>query len=62
MHLMIFYPGGVDRGVPNDMTDNQELYDMLYTTATVEQGNGNGKIKRREHNNGKPEGSERFNR
>ena len=48
MHLMIFYPGGVSYGVPlSEEPTNEELYDMLYTAATVEQGNG--KPNRKEH-------------
>ena len=47
MHLMIFYPGGVSYGVPlSEEPTNEELYDMLYTAATVEQGNGKA---RKEH-------------
>lgn len=62
MHLMIFYPGGVSHGDLPEDASNQEIFDMLYTAANIEEGNGNGKIKRREHSNGKPEGPERFNR
>lgn len=48
MHLMIFYPGGVSYGaLPNDAT-NEEIYDVMHTAATIEEGNGNGKIKERE--------------
>ena len=47
MHMMIFYPGGVSYGaLPEDATD-QEIYDVMYTAATVEEGNGSGKIKKR---------------
>lgn len=41
MHLMIFYPGGVSQGFTvSEEPTNEELYDMMYTAATVEQGNG----------------------
>ena len=62
MHLMIFYPGGVTHGAISDDASNKEIFDTLFTAATIEEGNGNGRIKRREHGNGKPEGPERFNR
>lgn len=47
MHLKIFYPGGVSYGALPDDASNQEIYDALYLAATVEEGNGNGKIKKR---------------
>ena len=40
MHLMIFSPGKVDHGFIDDDAPNDELYNMLYTAATKEQGNG----------------------
>ena len=41
MHLMIFYPGGVSQGFTfSEEPSNEELYDIMYTAATVEQGNG----------------------
>ena len=40
MHLMIFYPGGVSYGVLPDDASDKEIYDTMYTAATVEQGNG----------------------
>ena len=40
MHLMIFSPGKVTHGFIDDDATNEELYDMLYTAATKEQGNG----------------------
>lgn len=49
MHLKIFYPGGVSYGTPFDENDNNEIYDMMYTAATVEEGNGDGKIKKRKN-------------
>ena len=49
MHLMIFYPGGVSYGVPlSEEPTNEELYDMLYTAATVEQGNGKSRRERKD--------------
>ena len=49
MHLMIFYPGGVSHGaIPDDAT-NEEIYNVMHTAATIEEGNGNGKIKRRDN-------------
>ena len=48
MHLMIFYPGGVSRGFPVDINDDQEILSMVDTVLTTEEGNGNGKIKERE--------------
>ena len=47
MHLMIFSPGKVSRGVANDDATNEELYKTLYLAATKEQGNGNGKETKR---------------
>ena len=47
MHLMIFYPGGVSQGfLPSDAT-NEEIFDVMYTAATVEEGNGDGKVRKR---------------
>ena len=40
MHLVIFSPGKVDHGFIDDDATNEMLYDMLYTAATKEQGNG----------------------
>lgn len=48
MHLMIFYPGGVSYGALPDDATNSEIYNAMYTAATIEEGNGNGKIKERE--------------
>lgn len=45
--MMIFYPGGVSYGVPEDITDDKEVYNIMYNAATIEEGNGNGKIKKR---------------
>ena len=48
MHMMIFYPGGVSYGaLPEDATD-QEIYDVMYTAATIEEGNGDGKVRKRQ--------------
>lgn len=47
MHLMIFYPGGVSYGALSDDATNEEIYNVMHTAATIEEGNGNGKIKRR---------------
>lgn len=46
MHLMIFYPGGVSTGFPVDGTD-EEIANIMYTAATIEEGNGDGKVKSR---------------
>ena len=46
--MMIFYPGGVSYGVPEDITNDKEVYDIMYKAATIEEGNGNGKTKKRE--------------
>ena len=62
MHLMIFYPGGVSYGDLPDDASNQEIFDVMYTAATIEEGNGNGRTKRREHSNGKSERPKRLNR
>ena len=48
MHLMIFYPGGVSYGALPDDASDQELYDTLYSAATLEQGNGKGVRRRRD--------------
>lgn len=48
VHVMMFYPGGVSDGVIfEDMTD-RDIFEMAKTAATIEEGNGNGKIKKRE--------------
>lgn len=48
VHVMMFYPGGVSSGyLPEDYT-NQDVLDMVNTAITIEEGNGNGKIKERE--------------
>lgn len=47
MHLKIFYPGGVTYGTVSDNATNDELYKTLYLAATIEEGNGNGKAKKR---------------
>lgn len=48
VHVMMFYPGGVSDGVIfEDMTD-KDIFEMAKTAATIEEGNGNGKIKERE--------------
>lgn len=49
MHLMIFYPGGVSYGALPDDASNDEIYDVMYTAATIEEGNGDGKVRKREH-------------
>ena len=54
--LMIFYPGGVSYGTPFDISSDEEVFDMMYTAATIEEGNGNGKIKERDY----PSMDERF--
>ena len=46
--MMIFYPGGVSYGVPEDITNDKEVFDIMYKAATIEEGNGNGKTKKRE--------------
>ena len=48
MHLMIFYPGGVSHGYPMDDSD-REVYNTMYTAATIEEGNGDGKIRERKN-------------
>ena len=40
MHLVIFSPGKVTPGFANDDATDRVLYDMLFTAATKEQGNG----------------------
>lgn len=48
IHVMMFYPGGVSSGyLPEDHTD-QDILDMVNTAVNIEEGNGNGKIKKRE--------------
>ena len=49
--MMIFYPGGVSYGVPEDISDDREVYNIMHTAATIEEGNGNGKVKKRERQN-----------
>ena len=44
MHLLIFYPGGVSYGALPDDASNEEIYDVMKTAATVEEGNGNGRV------------------
>ena len=48
MHLMIFYPGGVSYGALPDDASDVEIGNVMTTAATIEEGNGNGKIKKRE--------------
>ena len=49
MHLMIFYPGGVSQGFTfSEEPSNEELYDIMYTAATVEQGNGKQRRERKD--------------
>lgn len=49
MHLMIFYPGGVSQGFSfSEEPSNEELYDIMYTAATVEQGNGRQRRERKD--------------
>ena len=48
MHLMIFSPGKVESGFIGDDATMDEIYDMMYTSATTEQGNG--RIKKTEIN------------
>ena len=43
MHLMIFYPGGVSYGTLPDDSSDEEIYDVMYKAATIEEGNGNAK-------------------
>lgn len=46
--VKFFYPGGVSDGVIfDDMTDG-EIFEMANTAATIEEGNGNGRIKKRD--------------
>ena len=40
MHLMIFSPGKVESGFIGDDATMDAIYDMMYTSATTEQGNG----------------------
>ena len=47
MHLMIFYPGGVSYGALPDDSSDEEIYETMYVAATIEEGNGDGKIKTR---------------
>lgn len=46
--MMIFYPGGVSYGVPDDINNDEEVYSIMQTAATIEEGNGNGKVKKRD--------------
>ena len=50
MHLMIFSPGKVESGFIGDDATMDEIYDMMYTSATTEQGNG--KVRKTEANEG----------
>lgn len=40
MHLMIFSPGKVESGFIDDDATMDAIYDMMYVSATTEQGNG----------------------
>lgn len=46
--VMFFYPGGVSHGVLFDDMSDEEIFETAKTAATIEEGNGNGKIKQRE--------------
>lgn len=55
MHLMIFSPGKVENGFIDDDATMDAIYDMMYTSATTEQGNG--KIRKTETLDGMGEDS-----
>ena len=40
MNLKIFFPGGTSHGVLSDDASDDYIYDVMYTAATKEQGNG----------------------
>ena len=46
--VMYFYPGGVSNGVIFEDDTDKDIFNMAMTASTVEEGNGNGKIKHRE--------------
>lgn len=51
MRLMIFHPDGVSYAtVPDDATD-EEIQNIITIASTIEEGNGNGKIKMRKYLN-----------
>ena len=47
-HVMFFSPGAVSSGVLFEDTTDKDIFDMAMTAATIEEGNGNGKTKKRE--------------
>lgn len=47
MRLMIFYPGGVSFGTLNDDATKNDILDTIKTAITIEEGNGNGRIRER---------------
>lgn len=47
MRLAIFYPGGVSYGTLSDESTNDDILDLITTAITVEEGNGNGRIRKR---------------
>ena len=46
--VMYFYPGGGSNGVIFEDDTDKDIFNLAMTAATIEEGNGNGKTKKRE--------------
>lgn len=46
MHLMIFSPGKVSHGFVDDDATDETIFNVVNTVITVEEGNGDGKVKK----------------
>lgn len=49
MKLMIFHPDGVSYAYVDDNATDEEIQRVTMLAATIEEGNGNGKVKMRDY-------------
>lgn len=47
MQLLICHPYGVSRAVVNDDATDEEIKRVISIASTIEEGNGNGRVKTR---------------
>lgn len=47
MKLMIYYPGGVAQAIVSDDATDQEIAEVVKLASTIEEGNGDGRIRMR---------------